>query len=306
MLRLVDGGLVGGGVTAYTGPDGGPAQDMAVLRLRSDGLLDPSFGNVSAGVSLVSTTGTPWCAAVAVQSNGALVLGGVVTHPTGDYAVARLLPNGQLDPTFNGTGVSMLVSASNDTDNAVLVLQSGAVLLGGMSDSKSSLARFNSNGSVDTTFGTAGLLVDDLSPGFESHWHALLLQPDGKIVAIGYMGMVRSPAIVRYDTNGARDPTFGDGGIAVIPVAAVSEPEAGLIDSAGRVVFVGFAPGVYIVGRLLPNGTLDKSFGADAGYVLPPFAGSNNEGFAITEQADGKLVVGGQANNHVGLLRLWP
>jgi uncharacterized delta-60 repeat protein len=306
MVRLLDGGIVGVGNTVSDTPDGSVLQDIMAFRLRPDGQLDPAFGASSTGITTISLGALTWCAAVTVQRDGALVLGGSVRRGTGDYLAIRLLPNGQLDPTFNGTGIATLLTATDDVQNAVVMLPSGAVLLAGNSDGKASMARFNADGTPDTTFGDGGLLIDDLMPGVPSRIHTLLLQPDGKLIAVGNTGLVPnvSAIVLRYDASGARDVSFGVAG--TVPLALAAQPGAALLDAAGRAVFAAAATNAIVVGRVLPDGTMDTSFGTDAGYALFNLGATTFQANAIAEAPDGRLIVAGPSDNHVGLLRLWP
>lgn len=152
------------------------------------------------------------------------------------------------------------------------------------------LARFNSNGSVDGSFGTGGH-VDGRTLGAA----ALTLQPDGKILLTG------ANTVARFDSSGQLDPTFGTGGLSVLPFSFAA---AIALQSDGRILIVSapdFNPGGDKSGTIVrfnPNGTLDKTFGL-FGEVASVASGGvfDTTGTALVSgivlQADGKFIVAG-------------
>src|SRR5438128_1850053 len=127
---------------------------------------------------------------VVAQSDGKLVAAGVAkTSRSQDFALARYNPNGSLDATFGTGGKVTTDFAGNDDPAFAVVLQSDGkiVVAGGAKTSRSqdfALARYNANGSLDATFGTGGKVTTDFA-GNDDEAHALVFQPDGKLVAAG-------------------------------------------------------------------------------------------------------------------------
>lgn len=211
---------------------------------------------------------------------------------------------GDLDPTF-GKGGRVIVDIENDNDSpAGILLQPDGKIVVGRSNTAStddfSVLRFNPDGSPDTSFDSDGRSSLDI-PGVKGTTNVVLLQPDGKIVAVGETlasvadGMP-SLGIVRYLGNGSLDPTFGIGGVAVQSgdvryqsVASVVLQPDGRLLVAGNVHRAGVNRRMFLVARFEPDGSLDRSFGED-GYAF----GNGNTweyGGQLSLQSDGTFLV---------------
>src|SRR5262249_29179472 len=131
------------------------------------------------------------------------------------------LPPGSLDTTFGGTGKVTTDFAGGSDYAAALVLQpDGKLVAAGQAqanpqntDSNFGLARYNTNGSLDTTFGGTGKITTDFSSQYDQG-AALVLQPDGKIAVAGSaeVGNNSALAVARYNADGSLDTTFGGTG----------------------------------------------------------------------------------------------
>lgn len=172
-----------------------------------------------------------------------------------DFAVARYLPNGKLDPSF-GTGgrASIDMGASQEIAAGAFVVDGGKILVVGSCDDKTGLVRYFPNGTIDTSFGDQGRAYLDISLNWEC---TPIQQPDGKILLSGNR-------FFRIDPDGTLDETFGKGGRAVLPagVSAMTLLPDGSILLAG--VKNDYA---YVLMRLTPAGVLDSGFGVDG--VVP-------------------------------------
>src|SRR5262245_16503784 len=174
---------------------------MAVARYLADGSLDPSFG----GDGVVTTGfGTDFsdAAGIAVQSDGSVVAAGTAgddaSLQTDDVALARLAPDGSLDPTFGGDGrVTTDFGAGSEVDwGAAVAIQSngdivavGTTFPSGLpcaSGHAIAVVRFQADGDLDPSFGSGGKVVTDLSDSDEGN--DVLIQADGKIVVAGFTG----------------------------------------------------------------------------------------------------------------------
>ena len=152
---------------------------------------------------------------VAVQSDGKILVAG--TSYTGskyNFALARYNTNGALDTTFDGDG-KLTTSISTGTDRAysVAVQADGKILVAGESNFDFGLVRYNTNGSLDTTFDGDGKLTTPIGSGYD-FGRSVAVQADGKILVAGYgsNGSNNDFALVRYNRNGSLDTTFdGDG-----------------------------------------------------------------------------------------------
>jgi uncharacterized delta-60 repeat protein len=328
LVQQADGKLVVAGNRAIGGGDEGYYQSgFALVRYDARGRLDPSFG---AGTGTVTTAfGSEFANANALvqQADGKLVAAGTtggVGTSGGALALVRYEPDGSVDPSF-GTGTGTVLtpggSAQALTQQADGKLLAAGYLLIPGGDHKFLVVRYDSNGHLDPEFGAGTGIVSTPLPGVSGDlsFSAILQQADGKIIAVGTAtGTATSGgqsrfAVVRYDTDGSLDPTFGGGmGIVTtlvrgdaIATAAVQQPD-------GKIIVAGYsnvAPITAVSGmkyscglefvpcetqftlvRYEIDGTLDKSFGAqNSGTVtsLPGFA------FGLLQQPDGRLVASG-------------
>ena len=195
----------------------GGDEDFALARYNADGTLDATFGLFG-----VTTTdfngGNDHVRAMAIQSTGEIVAAGFANNGDDNFALARYLSTGSLDSTFSGDGLAELDFNGNDDQIYSIALQpaDGSIVAEGFADGPGSevfaLARFLTNGTPDATF-SGGDVITDLG-GAQEEIHSVVLQPDGKILAAGYRtnpGALNF-ALVRYNTNGGVDGTFGTGG----------------------------------------------------------------------------------------------
>ncbi|WP_152052615.1 FG-GAP-like repeat-containing protein [Tautonia marina] len=323
--------IVLGGTAARAGGN----RDFAAARLLSNGTLDPGFsGDGKAMVAFDQVAGgADVCNALAVQSDGAILLVGQVATPSDgfDFGVARLTAAGAIDSTFNPIGatfgrqtVGFNLGGSNlDTANAVAIQPDGRIVVVGqafkifvaMMFDPVALTRLNANGTIDTTFGTTGRMAESygFSNGVAS---SMVMQPDGKAILAGSVihdGNMDF-AVARVWANGTLDTSFGGTGVVTIPFdrggTNADRANGVAIQSDGKIVVVGSADtGVatatdMAIARLLPNGDLDPDFGfVGAGRRIIPFddmaSPSRDEAFAVAIQSSGHILVGGTVDNAV-------
>ena len=224
---------------------------------------------------------------------------------------------GDLDPAF-GTGgmVTTDINHSTDIANAVAVQADGKLIVVGQtykhndfSDEDFVVTRYNTDGTLDNTFGSSGRVRTDF-PGLAAVPSSVVIQPDGKIVVAGgafpLFTFLGNFELVRYHPNGSLDRSFGNGGIVTTTfpegsyASAVALQPDGKIVAAGT-VFVNFDPGEpsdtdFGLARYNPDGTPDAAFG-NSGQVSTDFVGMEDDAFSVLIQPDGKIVAVGSANN---------
>ncbi|MCB9204598.1 MAG: T9SS type A sorting domain-containing protein [Flavobacteriales bacterium] len=173
-------------------------------------------------------------------------------------------------------------------------------------------------GSLDFGFGNDGKVVTDLSPiNNSNHLEKIVVQPDGKILAIGwlhtYIGGDPSSdysdaGLIRYLPTGELDTTFGENGIVVSNLSSDSQRadfiRAGTLQSDGKIVCVGSVDGTESleagVVRLLQNGSVDSSFGMNGVFSIDPSTVQPDEANGVAIQSDGKIVVGISSSSPIG------
>jgi uncharacterized delta-60 repeat protein len=262
------------------------------LMAQQAGDLDPTFGvggKVLTDISGDNDEGYD----VALQSDGKIVVAGlspIIGAGFVQFAVTRYLPDGSLDPGFGNGGVVLTSFGSvNALAQAVAVQPDGAIITSGYTitdngDSNSALARYLPDGTLDTTFSGDGKLTLNVGLGAVGD---IVLQPDGKIVAVGGV------ALARLNTDGTLDTTFGAGGLVQVDFDQL----AGVLQSDGKIVTAGSLTVVdpfqrlFALARFLPDGSLDTTFGT-AGRVNTD-VGEQGGITAVTLQPDGRIVAAG-------------
>jgi uncharacterized delta-60 repeat protein len=225
--------------------------------------------------------------------------------------------DGDLDPTF-GTGGTVMTDLGRSTDlaNAVAIQADGKLVVVGQtyrnndySTEDFAVARYNTDGTLDNTFGVRGKVRTDF-PGLAAVPSSVVIQADGKIVVAGgafpLFTFAGNFQVVRYNSNGSLDTSFGDGGIVTttFPQGSYAFDMAlqadGKIIAAGT-VFVDFVPGEssdtdFALARYNADGTPDATFG-NGGQVMTDFVGLEDDAFSVLIQSDGKIVAVGSAND---------
>ncbi|MCC6766352.1 MAG: hypothetical protein IT293_16960 [Deltaproteobacteria bacterium] len=225
-----------------------------------------------------------------------------------DFAVVRYNSDGTLDGTFGSGGqVTTPVGTLDDSASALVVQSDGKLVAAGYSSTGSSLAfavvRYNSDGTLDGTFGSGGIVTTPVGASVTADSAALVVQGDGKLVVAGasYNGSNDDLALVRYNTDGTLDGTFGTGGIVTTPVGSnYDRAHALMAQNDGKLVAAGYsADGSnprFAVVRYNSDGTLDGTFGT-GGKVTTTLRNVlvGDIALAIVVQSDDKLVVAGSS-----------
>jgi len=280
---------------------GQTGNDFALARYNTDGSLDGTFG-AGGKVSTDFTGGLDSGRGVAVQSDGRIVVAGYTTL---DFALARYNANGALDATFGSGGkVTTDFFGSLDRAFAVALQGDGRIVAAGfaydlMGHTNFAVARYNTNGSLDATFGGGGKFTYQFT-GVMDAADAVAIQPDGKILVAGRAG--NAWGIIRVNADGSGlDPTFGSSGHVSLFTGDANTAGAGevLVQPDGEIVGVGVtidATKDFALARFSPAGALDVlGFGAPTGEVTKDFAGGVDAGQSAALQGDGKIVAAGVA-----------
>lgn len=282
-----------------------------------DGVLDNTFG--TGGKVSISFDYVDEIKDIAIQPDGKIIAVGTTENQTTELTniiIARFLSNGSIDNTFGINGWVTTTVVPNFNCNAIAIeLQSdGKIVVGAETNDTATIAplngkflilRYNSNGSLDNTFATNGILsVANTSTADPATYTSdLLIQPDGKIILCGaYYNTANSTnfIFIRANTNGTLDNTFGSNGIAsVATTLGEAAPTCMSIQTDNKIAFAGLVDNQTsnspFISRLNVNGTVDQTFGS-AGFVTPAYSGST--GFTdIKLDGNGKIIVCGNDNN---------
>jgi uncharacterized delta-60 repeat protein len=278
--------------------------DFAVARYNTDGSLDSNFGT-SGKVITDFVQENDEAYGVALQSDGKIVVAGISSSgaSTYDFAVVRYNPDGSLDSNF-GSGGKVITDFAGDSDQGrALVIQSdGKIVVAGITlsgDSDFALVRYNSDGSIDTSFGFNGKISTDFPGLDDDEAYAVAIQGDQRIVVVGrtFQSGNSDFAIARYNQDGSLDTSFDTNGIQVTDYAGGEDDAYGVaIQTDGKILAVGGtdSSGAYdfAVVRYNSDGSLDTTFNFD-GKVATDFANDSDQGIAVILQFDGKIIVAG-------------
>ncbi|WP_406104487.1 calcium-binding protein [Streptomyces sp. NBC_01003] len=218
---------------------------------------------------------------------------------------AALAAPGDLDPGFDGDGRVVTDFGGYDESRDMALQADGKIVTVGLNNSPQgdaadfTLARYNTNGSLDTSFDGDGLVLTDVSGGDEDIANGVAVQPDGKIVVVGRSVDPVSGGnrftVVRYNSNGSLDTGFDGDGIALTDFGTgAQEAFAVTVQANGAIVAVGESGPNVALARYNPDGSLDTGFDGD-GKVTTGFAGGSATAYDVAMQSDGRIVVTGRA-----------
>ena len=291
-------------------PDG---IQLTVFRFNTNGTVDNTFGtNGNVAITAAGLFLSPASGGIALQSDGKIVIA------TRDI-VARLLTNGQLDSTFGSSGVAPTATVGGVGGESVAILSNGQILIG--SGNVTSL--YSTSGSLVTRFGvngqTAGFPFDGIG-GFvvtTDTTNRTKIVTAGTLVTAPNLTFAQTASgflIVRYNSDGTIDNSFGSHGGAATPFPgnlfsqafAVAAQTNGDIVAVGQTALtdVNVAPGPSSFGlaRYLRNGQIDTTFG-NSGFVSTAFASSEAFANTVLIQTDGKIIAAGNSNSGTTLAR---
>ena len=177
---------------------------------------------------------------------------------------------GHLDRTFGTNGIFTL-SLANSQANAVALQSDGKIVVAGQLGNKSGLIRLSTNGSLDNTFGSGGVVVVNHFGGdINQVIIGMAIQSDGKIVAAA-TGVPQGGQVARFNTNGTLDTTFGSNGIATLSLYAALLA----LQTDGKIIVTGGQLGGAVMARLNTNGQPDTTFGTGGVAALADFGSSS-------------------------------
>lgn len=279
----------------------GGFNNFAIARYSgTDGSLDNTFGASGKVLTLVGGGGT--ANAVAIQADGKIVVVGTAVISGTPYIVTIRYSgtDGSLDTTFNGTGIRTDALDSSATHGyAVAIQPDTGIVVGGICAGNFVVARYSSAGALDTTFNSVGWRTTSVGNGSDSV-HALLIQSDTKIVAVGSSSS--NFALVRYTSAGALDGTFGTGGVAITDCSESLGALSAILQSDQKIVLAGFCSASTVVARYDTAGAVDGTYGIEGKRSI--MQGADSQALSLALQADGSVVGVGSSDNNVLVFRV--
>jgi uncharacterized delta-60 repeat protein len=284
--------LQSNGKILVAGSDG---YNLSLVRYNSNGTLDTSFdvdGKVTTNFGNFGPAYVGISKCITVQPDGKILIAGTAG------SIARYNTDGSLDTTFSGDGKVLDSLLPQGIIESILVQPDGKILISGgifvgISGNNYNVARYNSDGTLDTTFGISGLASTYIS--FADIVSETVLQADGKILVVGTSlvgGASRDFTLVRYNANGTLDTSFdGDGKLTTAVGALDDYANSVALQTDGKIVVGGTSDFNFALARYNVNGSLDTSFSGDGKLTLD--LGESDTITAVAIQADGKILAAG-------------
>jgi uncharacterized delta-60 repeat protein len=310
-----DGKIIAGG-----GTSNGSKFDIGIVRFDSAGILDPSFGTGGFTVTRIPGNRDGFIFDLQVLPDDTIVATGPSGNAQGtdyDFALAKYDANGNLDITFGNNGVTLtpLPGGKIDSANSVLVQPDQKILIGGTRDNGNiienfadfALARYDSNGIIDPSFGNGGIVITDSPLSRADFINNTILQNDGKIIGVGTIqtglpGETFPPrhgviSLVRYNPDGSLDYSFGDGGFVTTELPAIDDNTAWdvAIRSSGKIVIAASLISTSVSDFGMVEYNPDGTF-CDSSIRTVNFPTDKEDvGIGVAIQADGKVVISGRS-----------
>jgi uncharacterized delta-60 repeat protein len=308
-----DGKIVVAGTITF----GNNRNACGITRYNADGSIDTTFDADGKAYAQISQYFS--CRAVAVQTDGKiLVAGSTSASGNSDFALVRFNPNGSPDTSFDTDGIVTTQIAGYDSANAIAIQTDGRIVAAGISNTGGAnfaLVRYNANGSLDTTFDTDGKVSTDYygGGGTNEQADALAIQPDGKIVAAGYIYHGAGPydfALMRYNADGSLDTSFNGSGKTTTDFqgggstnndmahAVAIQPDGKIVAAGnGSVTIDDTTTAGFALARYNADGSLDASFDADGKVITPAAPQFGSVAYGAAVQADGKIIAAGYGHS---------
>ncbi len=294
--------------------------NFAAIRFDTTGTVDSSFGtygtftfNINNGDGSDDEINS-----LAIQPDGKIIMAGFsINNSISAIAVSRINYNGTLDNNFGINGTERTIILNNfgsERANSIAIQPDGKIIAAGFSsginNSSFLVARYNSDGTIDNSFGSNGSVKSHVIGGIGTLDGALdvALQPDGKIIAVGYSNTNSGSSfgVIRYNKDGEYDNTFGNNGTVITSInggdGTYDKANSIAIQPDGKIVVVGISQKAsnisYALSRYNTNGTLDNTFGSNGTIRTTINGGDGTQDVAnsVAIQKDGKIVVAG--NSH--------
>lgn len=259
-----------------------------IVRLNTDGTLDREFGNN--GVVIFTLDQSTSAASIALQSDNKIIIGGAYISSVSEILIARFNTDGSLDSTFGTSSGYTLTNLDNNIVISDMRLQSTQkIVVSGTMQGNHFMARYTTQGLLDTTFGSNGDGTVNTSLDNVGIMYALGINASDELYAGGYE--INQGLILKYSAEGILDTDFADSGYFLFssgPLAFVFS----LYPLTSAVLFSGSSGGIAMVGKVLDTGVFDSLFGT--GGIMRLTQGIEDSiAYSMQEQNDGKFLAGG-------------
>jgi uncharacterized delta-60 repeat protein len=284
--------------------------DIYVARLLPSGDLDSTFGTGGITITDFGNNTLDHAHDIALQADGKIIVTGWVLDQDINIALLRYNNDGTLDSTFGVNGkVSTDIDSMTQQAYSVAIQPDGKILVAGYTSTAVNgdnvvVIRYRTDGTIDPDFGVNGISNPAINQDDDGAYD-MALQADGKIVLAGFNYTVIPFAdnlLVRLDTTGALDHSFGQGGVVAMnftnndnyATSVLIQPD-GKIITTGRAIS---ATSDFLLARFKSDGQLDSTFGT-LGFKLTSVASDEDYIYSSLLQPDQKIVVAGYYSNNL-------
>ena len=278
---------------------------FSIVRYNTDGTLDNTFG--TNGIVNTNIGDIGFANSIALQSDEKIIVAGTaLINGENKFAVVRYNPNGALDNSFGDNGIVLTpIGTSGATLTSTKVQQDGKILAAGHyyngSNEDFVLIRYNTDGSLDNNFGTNGIVATQVGASYD-YAYSMAIQNDGKIILAGSGFQTNDDyALVRYNSDGTIDNSFGINGKVFTQVGTSTDvAKSVLLQDDGKIIAAGYsyngANYDFSVARYDTSGFLDESFGT-IGRTITNIGITNDYAYSAAIKSDGKIVLAGYSYN---------
>lgn len=290
----------------------GAYSDFILARYNIDGSLDYSFGTDGKVITSIGEYHDK-CSSIAMQSDGKIVAAGstsIEAFDKIDFAIVRYNADGTIDNSFGNNGIvtTNIGLGYNFAKSMVVQPDDKIIVVGEANDEIFSdfvTVRYNPNGTLDNSFGNNGIVRTPLSSTYDFA-RGVVVQPNGKIIVAGSSQSSLynyNIAMVRYNTDGTIDDTFGTNGIVSSDLGNDDDNDFGediALQSDGKIVIVGssLTGSGYDIATVCYNnsGVIDNSFGTN-GIIYSSFGNGDSEGHAVCLGDSDEIIIAGNYNH---------
>jgi uncharacterized delta-60 repeat protein len=276
---------------------------LSMARYLTNGELDYDFANLGV-IQRITNDLEGEAYSVAIQKDDKIVVAGYSISPATnneEITLIRFTENGIVDKSFGNKGLIVTaVSDEKDVASSVAIQSDGKIVVVGSTDHKPTtdivLIRYNENGSLDYSFGIGGIVITDINSGFDIG-KSIAIQGDGKLIVSGFthVGNKFFMTLLRYDSIGTLDPTFGMGGIIVTDINGRRGKMDMVLQNDKKIILVGPSEVEnshhYTVLRFNNDGSLDKTFGRNG--ITKTIIGDYSEAESVALDLNGNIIVAG-------------
>ena len=285
----------------------GTNYDFVLAQFKENGTFDSSFG-INGFTTVAIGSDNDYAYTLALQPDGKILMAGASKNVSDyDFSLARFNFNGSLDTSFSKDGkLTLSFGSMDDVAYSIAVQADNKIVAAGLTKTSIgesfALARFLSNGTIDTSFSNDGKLTTSFGTNFIDEGISMAIQKDNKILVGGNTGpsSISYFGLVRYLSNGSLDTAFSNDGLLTTDFGNKAYLRAIAIQSDGKIVASGtvFNGVTYDFGlvRYNKNGSIDNSFDNDGKIITSISDGEGTDGaYAIVIQTDGRIILAGDA-----------